>query len=71
VSASALNPYADLLSVLANLPVLVREKRRRDGLSLRAAATATGLSFATVHRVESGEDCVLSHARLLIEWVAS
>jgi transcriptional regulator with XRE-family HTH domain len=36
------------------LPELVREKRRRDQLSLRTAAKQMGLAPSTLSRMESG-----------------
>ncbi len=63
--------YAELVSVLQALPLLVREKRRRDGLSIRAAAKLVGVSFGTLNRFETGEDIVLSNAVALLRWVAT
>lgn len=60
---------AELLEVLDLLPLPVREKRRRDGLSVRAAARDLRVSFSTLSRVEHGEDCSLSNARTLLAWV--
>ena len=64
-------PYAEILALLDSLPVLVREKRRREGLSLRQAARDTGLSFSTICRCENGDDIVLTHARALLAWISS
>lgn len=61
--------YAELLRVLDNLPLLVLEKRRRLGLSQRAAAKQTGLTFSTICRAEQGYDMHLSTAMQLVEWV--
>lgn len=61
--------YAELLRILANLPLLVLEKRRRLGLSQRAAADQTGLTFSTICRAEQGYDMRLSTAMELLEWV--
>jgi transcriptional regulator with XRE-family HTH domain len=49
-----LSPYAELIDLIENLPILVRETRRRRGLSMRAAADLTGLSFTTFARFEDG-----------------
>lgn len=67
----ALTRYDELLDVLDHLPILVREKRRRDGLSVRAAARGLGVSFSTLSRVEHGEDCSLATARALLGWVGA
>lgn len=68
--------YTELVSVLEVLPLLVREKRRRDGLSLRAAARQLGLSASTVNRVEKNEGqgdaeqgVTLSSAITILRWV--
>jgi transcriptional regulator with XRE-family HTH domain len=69
MSTTSLTPYGELADVLKHLPVLVRENRRRRGLSLRAAAQEAGVSFSTVARAESGEDCALSSAIALLNWL--
>jgi hypothetical protein len=63
--------YEDIAAVLDSLPMLVREKRRREQLSVRAAVKQLGFSFSTLHRFERGEDCVLSNVVLMIRWVGS
>jgi transcriptional regulator with XRE-family HTH domain len=63
--------YDELLRVLANLPLLVVEKRRRLGLSQRAAAAQTGQSFSTICRAEQGYDMRLSTAMALVEWIGA
>lgn len=61
--------YDELIGVLEALPVLVREKRRRDRLSLRRAAELTGVGFNTISRFEQGEACSLGNAVQLLRWV--
>ncbi len=62
-------PYAELAGVIAALPLLLREARRAQGLSMRAAAAQLGMSFSTVDRIERGEDCVLSNAVAVLRWL--
>lgn len=50
-----LTSYAELAEVLDNLPILVREKRRRARLSLRATGEALGCAASTVMRFETGQ----------------
>lgn len=64
-----LTPYSELADVIGQLPLLLREARRARGLSQRAAAAQLGCSFATVSRVEAGEDCVLSNAVAVLRWL--
>ncbi|GII63572.1 hypothetical protein Skr01_36570 [Sphaerisporangium krabiense] len=64
-----LAPYAELAEVIAALPLLLREARRARGLSQRAAAKRMGLAASTVHRVEKGHNCVLSHAATILRWL--
>lgn len=52
----SLTTYEELARVVESLPMLVREKRRRDGLSLRDAADQVGCSFSTITRFEKAED---------------
>lgn len=61
--------YAELADMIGLLPVLVREARRARQLSQRAAAAQLGVSFATVSRIEAGEDCVLSNAVIVLRWL--
>lgn len=61
--------YGELIEVLFALPTLVREKRRRDGLSLRAAGDHSGVGFNTVTRTERGEHCSLENAIRLLRWL--
>jgi transcriptional regulator with XRE-family HTH domain len=62
-------PYRELGDVISNLPLLLREARRARGLSLRGAARELGMSFATVTRMEKGEDCALSNAVAVLRWL--
>lgn len=62
-------PYAELAEVLANLPLLCRERRRQDGLSVRAAAERIGISFSTVSRFENGEDTNESTLAAVLRWL--
>ena len=66
-----LTSYAELLQLLAALPLLAREKRRRCGLSLRAAADEIGISFSTLTRFENGENLALSNAVAVLRWVGA
>lgn len=67
--AEGQSSYRELAQVLANTPLLFREARRARGLSMRAAAAEIGLSFSTVHRIESGEDCVASNLIAVLRWL--
>lgn len=64
-----LTPYSELADLLGHLPLLLREARRQRRLSVRAAATQLGMSFSTVSRIESGDDCVLSNAVAVLRWL--
>lgn len=66
-----MTPYGELAEVLDALPLLVREKRRREGLSLRAAARAIDVDFNTLSRFERGADVMLSNAVTILRWVAT
>lgn len=64
--------YTELVEVLEALPTLVREKRRREGLSLRDAAEQAGISAATILRFERGDGVDFRGTALpLLKWVAS
>lgn len=64
--------YDEIVTVLGDLPMLVREKRRRNGLSLREAARQVGVSFSTLDRFEKGEDAQLRATVIpMLWWVSS
>lgn len=64
-----LTTYTELAAVLDALPLLCREKRRREGLSMRAAARQIGCSFSTVHRFEGGKGAHLDNAAAVLRWL--
>jgi len=62
--------YAEIARVVELLPTLVREKRRRDGLSLRAAGDQTGVAASTLMRFEHGTGGVSwEKVPVLLRWV--
>lgn len=63
--------YDELIKVLTNLRFLVRETRRRRGLSIRAAAEQLGLSHTVISRFEEGAGVQLGNAIVLLRWVAA
>jgi hypothetical protein len=71
MSDSAPTSYAEVIDILERLPLLVREARRRRGLSLRAAARDAGVGFANISRCENGEGMHLSTVVPLLRWVGT
>jgi transcriptional regulator with XRE-family HTH domain len=66
-----MSPYEDLLGILAGLPLLVRETRRRRRMSMRDVSAVTGVSAPTIQRCEQGEQEVsLTNATRLLRWLA-
>jgi hypothetical protein len=61
-----LTSYHELISVLENLPMLVLETRRRQGLTLREAAEKTGVSTNSLNRFERGKSGIHSDGLLLL-----
>ena len=68
-SGEQLTTYTELAIVLDNLPLLLREERRKRRLSLRQAGEQIGVSFSVVRRFEEGSDCVLSNAVRILQWI--
>jgi transcriptional regulator with XRE-family HTH domain len=64
-----LTPYAELAEVLANLPLIVRERRRQRRLSIRTAGAEIGISFSTISRLENGEDMNESSLAAVLRWL--
>lgn len=63
------SPYCDARLLLDNLPLLIREARRRRGLSMRGVGREIGESFATVSRAEAGRNLQLCSALSLLAFV--
>lgn len=64
-----LNAAADLLEEIQSL---ASEARTRRGLSLRAAAEQIGMSWTTLHHVETGEHRPRADiAAKLLRWLAT
>jgi hypothetical protein len=64
-----LSTYAEIVEVITNLRFLVRERRRRERLSMRAVADLTGLNASSIHRFENGKDVSTDNLLALVRWV--
>lgn len=64
-----LSTYTEIVEVLANLRFLVRERRRRERVSLRTLAKITGVTASTIHRFEHGKDVSTEGLLALVRWV--
>ncbi len=64
-----LTPHADVVDLLATLPVLLRDARLSRRLSIRAAARQLGVCGPTVSRIEAGGDCLVSNAVAVLRWL--
>lgn len=63
--------YDEIIEVVEMLPELVRDKRRREGLSLRKVEEQTGMSASTVLRFEQRLGNVQAvHLITLLKWVS-
>lgn len=69
MSDAGMTSYSELAEVLDALPMLCREKRRREAISMREAARQMGTSLSVVHRFENGEGIHLSNARSVLQWL--
>lgn len=61
--------YTELAHVLDNLGLIVRERRRGLGLSLRGAAEQIGVSPSSIMRIESGEDANTRSVAAILRWL--
>ena len=67
-----MSSYEELLNLLDGLPMLVRETRRRRGMSMRAVHAVTGVAASTIQRCEAGtQDVSLDNAKTLLRWVGT
>jgi len=63
LSDASLTTYREMAEVVERLPLLLRETRRQRGMSQRDVAERTGITNATVNRIESGG---AAHTRSII-----
>lgn len=63
--------YAAAIEALEALPAALKAVRLSRGIALRGVATEAGVSFSTVTRIESGEDCTVGSALALLRWMAT
>lgn len=59
-----------VIEVLEGLPAALKVTRAVRNASQRQVSRETGLSNATVSRIEDGEDCALSSAVAVLRWIA-
>lgn len=64
-----LSTYTEIVEVLTNLRFLVRERRRRERISMRRLAEITGLAGSSIHRFEHGKDVSTEGLLALVRWV--
>lgn len=69
--SGALTSYGEMADALASLPLLLRAERRRRQISVREAGRELNVSGATISRIESGEDLVLSNAVKILRWLGT
>jgi hypothetical protein len=63
--------YLPAIEALESLGPSLHAVRLSRGKSLRKCAAEMGISFSTVNRVESGEDCDLGSALAILRWLAT
>jgi hypothetical protein len=66
--------YAELLEVLDNLPVIMRERRRRLSLTGQAAADAAGISLRSWRIMEDGllnDQLPFGHVKAVLRYLAT
>jgi transcriptional regulator with XRE-family HTH domain len=72
VSEPGLRSYGEIIDLLDALPTLIRETRRRKGLTLRQAEKVLGLSYATISRYETGtQGPDVTNLRKILLWMAT
>jgi transcriptional regulator with XRE-family HTH domain len=62
------DPGAEAVDI-AELAALLRQRRLKDGLSLRELSALTGVPFSTLSRVESGKIPDLATFRNIVGWL--
>lgn len=62
-------PFTEMVQVIDELPVILRNARRARGASLRDAAEQSGASFNALSRLERGKECSVSTLRSVLIWL--
>lgn len=60
-----------VIEALEGLPVALKVTRLARGVSQREVSRQTGVSYPTISRIEAGDDCLLSNAIAILQWIAS
>lgn len=55
---------------MRGLGEMIREKREREGLSLRQAGEASGVAFSTLGRIENGGETTVKIAHKIEAWLS-
>lgn len=61
--------HGQIAQALTCLGPLVAQARIREGMSVRAVGREVGVSFSTIQRIMHGEDCNLSVAIMVLQWL--
>jgi transcriptional regulator with XRE-family HTH domain len=61
--------FAELATVIAQVPTALSAMRRARGLALVATAKGIGGSTNTVRRIEAGENYNVDHLVLILHWL--
>ena len=64
-----LSAYGELVEIIDNLPLIVREARRARGLSMRRACAEIDGSASTVMRIERGQAFNSGTLKAVLRWL--
>lgn len=64
-----LTSYAEMIEVVQNLHMLVRERRRARRLSMRAAAGEMAIPVSVLHRMHNGSGVSLENLVMILNWL--
>ena len=64
-----LSTYTELAEVIQHLGLIVREQRRRQRQSLRAAAAEIGVNLSSLARIEQGREYHSVHLLPILRWL--
>lgn len=64
-----LTTFGEIVQVVAEMPVILRNARRARGVSVREAGSAIGVSASTVSRMENGEEFTSVSFVAVLTWL--
>jgi transcriptional regulator with XRE-family HTH domain len=71
IQAPTANRFIAAAALIDDLPKLVAERREHDGLTVKSAAKAIGVTSTTLSRFETGSQPTKNTIQAVLHWLGS